>query len=231
MQLENKHSTIKTGLFNNFVWNRLPIEHDYITIIFCLDKYKNTDNSNDFLLPIENEDTKNAIKYILNIMPYKCIINIDDYSNYRYYRDNMTYNKDNKDDTIIEKLDKLNIKNKDTINKTEIEYIKNKLKKIEEKKTYIFTYDENKNKILNMSIDLEFNNTHRVCIGELENISKCCLSVSDYIFFENIDILNKYLETQNHNLRIKKSDAPIYLIDKCNYEYYNLFNFNKHIKN
>ena len=42
MQTEKKTSTIKTELFNNFSWKRLPLEHDYITILFCLDKYKKT---------------------------------------------------------------------------------------------------------------------------------------------------------------------------------------------
>ena len=224
MHSEIKYSTIKTNLFDNFIWKRLPIEHDYITIIFCLDRYKNIDNSDDFLLNIKNDGIKKAIKYILNIMPYKCVINIEDYSNYKHYNNNVT-SEDS--DIFIEKIKEVINLNK--LKEDETEYLKNKVKKIQEKKTCVFTYDENKNKILNISIDLEFNNTHRLCIGEIKNIPKYCLSIADYIFFENTDILNKYLEMQNHNLKINKSDAALYMIDKCNYEYYNLFNFNKHI--
>ena len=220
MQSENKSSTIKTNLFDNFIWKRLPIEHDYITIIFCLDKYKNTDNSDDFLSNIENENTKKAIKYIINIMPHNCIINIDDYSNYKYYKDNLEKNIEL--DNIIDKLKKLEI-DKD------INFVKDRLNKLQQKKSYIFTYSDSSNKLLNITFDSKFNETHRLCVGEIENIPKYNLSIADYIFFENKDVLNKYLESQNHNLRIKISDAPLFLIDKCNYEYYNLFNFNKHI--
>ena len=220
MQSENKSSTIKTNLFDNFIWKRLPIEHDYITIIFCLDKYKNTDNSDDFLSNIENENTKKAIKYIINIMPHNCIINIDDYSNYKYYKDNLEKNIEL--DNIIDKLKKLEI-DKD------INFVKDRLNKLQQKKSYIFTYSDTSNKLLNITFDSKFNETHRLCVGEIENIPKYNLSIADYIFFENKDVLNKYLESQNHNLRIKISDAPLFLIDKCNYEYYNLFNFNKHI--
>lgn len=217
MKNEYISSTIKTDLFNNFKWKRLPIEHEYITIIFCLDKYKKIYNSDDFLSCVENTNTKRAIKYILNIMPYKCIVNIDDYSNYKYYKDKLEKNIEV--DKMIEKIK----------TKSDINIIKDRLNKLEEKKSYIFTYDENSNKILNITFDSEFNETHRLCIGEIENIPKYNLSVADYIFFENKDILNKYLESQNHNLRIKTSNAELYLIDKCNYEYYNLFNFTKHI--
>ena len=220
MQSENKSSTIKTNLFDNFIWKRLPIEHDYITIIFCLDKYKNTDNSDDFLSNIENENTKKAIKYIINIMPHNCIINIDDYSNYKYYKDNLEKNIEL--DNIIDKLKKLEI-DKD------INFVKDRLNKLQQKKSYIFTYSDTSNKLLNITFDSKFNETHRLCVGEIENIPKYNLSIADYIFFENKDVLNKYIESQNHNLRIKISDAPLFLIDKCNYEYYNLFNFNKHI--
>jgi hypothetical protein len=220
MQSENKSSTIKTNLFDNFIWKRLPIEHDYVTIIFCLDKYKNTDNSDDFLSNIENENTKKAIKYIINIMPHNCIINIDDYSNYKYYKDNLEKNIEL--DNIIDKLTKLET-DKD------INFVKDRLNKLQQKKSYIFTYSDTSNKLLNITFDSKFNETHRLCVGEIENIPKYNLSIADYIFFENKDVLNKYLESQNHNLRIKISDAPLFLIDKCNYEYYNLFNFNKHI--
>jgi len=220
MQSENKSSTIKTNLFDKFIWKRLPIEHDYVTIIFCLDKYKNTDNSDDFLSNIENENTKKAIKYIINIMPHNCIINIDDYSNYKYYKDNLEKNIEL--DNIIDKLTKLET-DKD------INFVKDRLNKLQQKKSYIFTYSDTSNKLLNITFDSKFNETHRFCVGEIENIPKYNLSIADYIFFENKDVLNKYLESQNHNLRIKISDAPLFLIDKCNYEYYNLFNFNKHI--
>jgi len=230
MQTEKKTTTIKTDLFNSFIWKRFPIDHDYITILFCLDKYKNTDNSDDFMKYIENDDIKKAITYILNIMPYKCIININDYSNYKYYKDNLDENKEL--NNLIKKIDDLD---KDTI------LLKERIKKIENKKTFIFssdnkgiTYDftnESLSKMFNVTINSDFNITHKLYIGEIRNISKYTLSVADYIFFENKNVLNKYLESQNHNIRIKDSDSPLYLLDKCNYEYYQLFNFKRHIDN
>jgi hypothetical protein len=223
MQTENTRSTINTKSFDNFNWKRLPLEHDYVTIIFCLDNFKITDNSSDILSFIENENTKKAIKYILNIMPHECIINIDDYLNYQHYKDN----KDNKDNILL-KLDKLNVKY-NILNDDNIKFLEEKIKSINDKKTYIFTYNDNMNKYLNITLDSKFNETHRLCIGEIDNIPKYNLSVADYIFFENKDILNKYLESQKHNLRITSSNAPFYLLDKCNYQYYHLFNFNKHI--
>ena len=85
--------------------------------------------------------------------------------------------------------------------------------------------------MFNVSINSDFNITHKLYIGEIDNISKYTLSIADYIFFENKDVLNKYLQSQNHNIRIKESDTPLYLLDKCNYEYYQLFSFKKHIDN
>lgn len=230
MQTEKKTTTIKTDLFNSFIWKRFPIDHDYITILFCLDEYKNTDNSDDFMKYIENDDIKKAITYILNIMPYKCIININDYSNYKYYKDNLEENKEL--NNLIKKIDDLD---KDT------NLLKERIKKIENKKTFIFSSDnkgitddftnESLSKMFNVTINSDFNITHKLYIGEIGNISKYTLSVADYIFFENKNVLNKYLESQNHNIRIKDSDSPLYLLDKCNYEYYQLFNFKRHIDN
>ena len=229
MQTEKKTTTIKTDLFNNFIWKRFPIEHDYITILFCLDKYKNTDNSDDFMKYIENDDIKKAITYILNIMPYKCVININDYSNYKFYKDDLDNNKEL--DNLIKKIDKLS---KDT------NTLKERIKNIENKKTFVFSCDkepidnytnESLSKMFNVSINSDFNITHKLYIGEIDNISKYTLGIADYIFFENKDVLNNYLQSQNHNIRIKDSDTPLYLLDKCNYEYYQLFSFKKHIDN
>ena len=33
--------TIKTDLFDNFSWKKLPLEHDYVNIVFCINKFKN----------------------------------------------------------------------------------------------------------------------------------------------------------------------------------------------
>lgn len=230
MQTEKKTTTIKTDLFNNFIWKRFPIEHDYITILFCLDNYKNTDNSDDFMKYIENDEIKKAISYILNLMPYKCIINVNDYLNYKFYKDNLDDNKEL--DFIIKKIDKLQ-QDQDTNS------LKERIKKIENKKTFIFSCNsreivndlknESLSKMLDVTLNLDFNNTHKLYIGEIENFSKYTLTIADYIFFENKNALNKYLELQNHNIRIKESDSSLYLLDKCNYEHYQLFNFRKHL--
>ena len=206
---------------------------------------------------IENDNIKKAIKYLLNIMPYKCITNVNDYSNYKYYKDNLE--EDIEIDNLINKIDKLknehilkdvnNLKPSQEI-ESEINILKKKIIKLQNKKTFISTFYKNSDyfsslpecsssrfiheslsKMFNLGIHSDFNETHKLFIGEFENIPKYNLSIADYIFFENKDILNKYLESQNHNLRIKTSNSSLYLIDKCNYEYYQLFNFNKHINN
>ena len=238
MQTEKKPTTIKTNLFNNFIWKRFPVEHDYITILFCLDSYKNLDNSDDFMKYIENDEIKKAITYILNIMPYKCIININDYLNYKFYKDNLDDNKEL--DFIIKKIDNLknNLSKINSDIQEDTNSLKERIKKIENKKTFIFSCNtkeivndfknESLSKMLDISLNLDFN-THKLYIGEIENISKYNLTIADYIFFENKNVLNKYLELQNHNIRIKESDSSLYLLDKCNYEYYQLFNFEKHL--
>lgn len=236
MSIEKKSTTIKTELFDYFTWKRLPIEHEYITIVFCLEKYRNIDNSDDFMKNIEQENIKKAIKYILNIMPYQCIINIDRYISFKEYKEET----DDKDLFIL-KLDKLeNIlnDNENNINEYNFKSLKDKIQKINNKKTYLFTYTNNQTEktienslknMLDISINSHFNETHKVCIGEIKNIPKNILCVADYIFFENKDVLNEYLELLNHNIRIKTSNTPLYLLDKCNYEYYQLFSFYKHL--
>jgi hypothetical protein len=265
MSTLNKTTTIKTQYFNNFTWKRLPLEHDYINIVFCVSNYKNKDKTNNFLENINNENIKKAIKYILNIMPYQCIVNIDNYNNF--------INNINNIEISSPILDKINNNKMKIDNKNNINILKNKVKKNNNKKTYIFTYesendcdnvkdtnnenylnnndndnDNNDNNnynnykeckynsveqqlknILNYSINIHFNEIHNISIGEINNIPNNILSLADYIFFENVDILNTYLTKSNHNIRIKTGNAYVYLIDKCNYEYYQLFNFNKHI--
>jgi len=126
--------------------------------------------------------------------------------------------------------------------------LKEKIKKVENKKTCIFTYntiadtdtvknvninekfyDKTLKNVLDMSINNNFNESHKICIGEINNIPKNIISVADYIFFENMDILNEYFQTFNYNIRIQTSNTQLYLIDKCNYEYYQLFSFTKHL--
>lgn len=233
MSTENKITTIKTDLFNNFNWKRLPIEHDYITIVFCLDKYKNMDNSNIFMDNIINDNIKKAIKYILNIMPYQCIIDVEKYNNFVIFKENKHIVENNLTHEL-DKLDKIDkLKNCD-----DIQILKDKIHKIQNKKTFLFTYNSQNEKndtehtlknMYNISINSHFNDTHKICIGELNSIPKSILSVADYIFFENKDIINNYFETFHHNIRIQTSNTELYMLDKCNYEYYQLFNFDKHI--
>lgn len=223
--MTKEKTTIKTDNFDNFNWKKLPIEHDYITIVFCLEKYKEHDKY-DFMKNIENDKIKKALTYILNIMPYKCIVNVDSYNNFIEYK-----NETNKDDIYI-KLKK--IKNRLKIENSNFQNLENKINKINNKKTYLFTYTseqytENSLKnIFDININTHFNETHKICIGELKNIPKSILSIADYIFFENKDILNNYFEMLNHNIRIQTSNSELFLLDKCNHEHYQLFNFDKH---
>lgn len=235
MSFEKKITTIKTDFFDNFTWKKLPLEHDYITIVFCTSKFKK--RSNEFFENIENENMKKSIKYILNIMPCQCFVNISNYNEFKNYINdkNLTSitNKWNEKSGII------------NVSEDELLKLKEKIKKVENKKTCIFTYntinlDNNTNttekydntlkNVFDMSINNSFNESHKICIGEIDNIPKSILSVADYIFFENIDIINKYFQTSNYNIRIQTSNTSLYLIDKCNYEYYQLFNFTNHLK-
>lgn len=219
--MPKEKTTIKTDNFDNFNWKKLPIEQDYITIIFCLENYKDSDKY-DFMKNIENDKIKRALTYILNIMPYKCIVNVDYYNNFIEYKNEIDNNE------LSIKLKKLKIENNN------FENLENKINKISNKKTYLFTYTneqytENSLKnIFDISINTHFNETHKICIGELKNIPKSILSIADYIFFENKDILNNYFEMLNHNIRIQTSNSELFLLDKCNYEHYQLFNFDKH---
>jgi hypothetical protein len=237
MSTDNKTTTIKTDLFNNFKWKRLPIEHDYITIVFCLDEYKNTDSSNIFMENITNEKIKKAIKYILNVMPYQCIIDVDKYNNFLTFQENKHIVENN----ITHELDKLNQIDKLKNNESDTQLLKDKINKIQNKKTFLFTYNNQNDQndqndidhtlkiMYNISINSHFKDTHKICIGEVNSIPKSILSVADYIFFENKDVINNYFETFNHNIRIKTSNTELYMLDKCNYEYYQLFNFDKHV--
>ena len=225
--MTEKINTIKTEQFNNFIWKRIPIEHDYITIALCLSDYKKN-NSENLFENISNESTKKLLQYIINIMPSYCVVNVENFSDFIFH-------KNNESDLDLKKI-------KNTSLNKDIEYLEKRIKKINNKKTYIFKYssnnseiesknDENINlkKILNLGISNHFNETHKLCIGEIENIPKHILCMADYVFFEDKDILNKYLEMFHHNIRINKSNTSIYLLDKCNYEYYNLFSFNNHL--
>jgi hypothetical protein len=226
----NTITTIKTEFFNSFMWKRLPLEHNYITIVFCLDDYKNTDNTDDFINNINDENIKKAIKYILNIMPYQCVIDVDNYNNFLYYKNNDEKQDSNED--LFKKIED----GKLPCTEDEINKIKNNLKYILNKKTFIFNYysdnvqnDKNFSYMYNISVNEHFNDTHKLCIGEIQNIPKSILSVADYIFFDSKETINKYLESHGHFLRVSSSNASLYLIDKCNYEYYQLFHFNKHL--
>ena len=221
--------SIQTDLFNSFTWKRLPIEHDYITIVFCLSKYKNIDTSSNFIENILNNNTKKAIQYIINIMPYKCIVDIENYENFKYHKDNIDDNSN-----VSEQLKKLKSQIKEE-NTNEITDLENRLKIINNKKTYIFTYpnkekhEEELKNILDISINDNFNEMHKICIGEINNIPKDIISLADYILFEDINVLNEYLQSFNHNIRITNSNTSIYILYKCNYEYYKLFSFDKYI--
>lgn len=217
--------TIKTDNFNNFNWKRLPIEHDYITIVFCLKDYNNIDYSKDIIENINNINTKKALKYILNIMPYQCIIDVDKYENYMIFKDNKHVIENN----IATKLDIIN--NHFNVNTDH-------LQKILDKKTFIFNCTSKQNindvehnikKMYDLSICDNFNETHKIYIGELNNIPKYVLSIADYVFFDDYNTLNEYLTDLFHNVRITNSNSNLYLLDKCNNEYYQLYDFIKHI--
>jgi hypothetical protein len=231
--MTEKINTIKTEQFNNFIWKRIPIEHDYITIACCLSDYKEN-NSENLFENISNETTKKLLQYIINIMPSYCVFNIEKFSDFIFHK-----NKKIEPNNELSKLKNIKFKSgSDNPSEKDLEYIEEKIKKLNNKKTYIFTYpfnntvegeQDNLKKMLNLSISNHFNETHKLCFGKIENIPKHILCMADYIFFEDKDVLNKYLEMFNHNIRINKSNTSIYVLDKCNYEYYNLFSFNNYL--
>lgn len=251
LKAKTVNQTVLTNNFNNFKWKRLPLEHDYISIIFCIDNYNpnNIDNSNNTFnvnnanvdkMTIEdvikniNTDTQKAIKYILNIMPYQCVLNLNNYNIFLQYI---------KNDTISPII--TDIENNEDIKKEEKNILIKKISKFNNKKTFIQLFnsfennsndvnniDKSINNIYNITINNHFNEIHRLCIGDLDNIPKSVLSVADFVFFENKETLNKYLKSMNHNVIIQNSktqQGSLYLLDKCNHENYQLYNFNKHI--
>lgn len=210
-------NTIVTGKINNFLWKRMPIEHEYINIVFCVSDYTNK-NLNIFENTL-NPSTKKSLKHILNIMPMCCITDI------KTYKEFVSSKKINFQDILNEKECKI-----ENLDEKTIKELNEKICKINNKKTYIFSYDEkNKNEILNIKINNEFNDMHKICIGKFENIPKNVLGVSDYIFFDNQKELNKYFESSHHNIRIQNSTTLIYAIDKCNYKDFHLFSFDKYL--
>jgi hypothetical protein len=237
--MTEKINTIKTEQFNNFIWKRIPIEHNYITIACCLSEYKEN-NSENFFENIPNESTKKLLQYIINIMPSYGVVNIDNFRDFVFHKDKVIDSNNE-----ISKIKNIKFDSgSDTPSEKDLEYIEEKIKKLNNKKTYIFTYpslsldttndvseiENNLKKMLNLSISNYFNESHKLCFGKIENIPKHILCMADYVFFEDKDVLNKYLEMFNHNIRINKSNTSIYVLDKCNYEYYNLFSFNNHLQ-
>lgn len=230
MTVTDKINTIKTDKFNNFMWKRIPIDHDYITIVFCVSEYKNT--SENFFDNLTNDNIKRALKYVLNVMPLKCVVNVQTYEQFIDEFNNI------EKDTLLEKNIDI-LEKKINMKENDVNYLKKKVNNLNNKKTYIFNYSDDKSddtvyletkKICDISINNHFHETHKVCIGRIDNIPKNILSISDYIFFENREVLNKYLESYNHNMRINSNNTynGMYVIDKCNYEYYHLFSFNKY---
>ena len=172
--IEKKITTVKTEFFDNFIWKKLPLEHDYITIVFCVSKFKNTEqSSNNFLENIENESIKKSIKYILNIMPCQCFVNISSYNEFK------NYINDNNSVLLSNKLNENIIRNSNSdCSENELLKLKEKIKMIENKKTCIFTYcaetnvplkfyDKTLKNVFDMSINNNFN--HKKKRNYLEN--------------------------------------------------------------
>jgi hypothetical protein len=107
----------------------------------------------------------------------------------------------------------------------------NIVKNITRKLTYVNFYNENNKKdILNITMNKNFNKLHRVCVGDITNIPKDTLSISDYIFFDNIEQINKYFSLSNYNIELNSTNSKIYLVDKCNYKDCQLFSFDNCIR-
>lgn len=219
--------TISTDNFNNFYWKSLPIEKDYCNVTICTSNMiepqcENKDEISYYINKINNVNTQKTLNYILDIMPFTCILNIESYEmflNSEKLKDNIETN------TRIDEKKFKDISNKkinDTINI---------IKKITSKITYVNFYNENnKQDILNISMNKKFDKMHRVCIGDISNIPKDTLSLSDYIFFDSIDQINKYFRLSNFRIEIRDTNSKIYLVDKCNYKDYQLFSFDNYIK-
>jgi len=217
--------------FNNFYWKSLPTEKDYCNITLCTsnivkdtDMLSETDKDNIsyYINKINNENTQKTLKYIIDIMPFTCILNIDSYSmflNSETLKENIGTNT-NIDKNSLKQIDEKKLE--ETLN-----IVKNTTKKI----TYInFCDEKNKKDILNITINKNFNKIHRICFGDIDNIPKDTLSVSDYIFFDSIEQINKYFKLSNYNIEINNTNSKIYLVDKCNYKDCQLFSFDNYIK-
>jgi hypothetical protein len=220
---------ISTDNFNNFYWKSLPIEKDYCNITICSSyiskEFENEtyeqDNILYFINKINNKNTQKTIKYILDIMPFTCILNIETYEMF------LNSEKLKEDIYTNTNIDINNLKNK----KEDVDKISDIVTKITGKITYVNFYNEkNKKDILNITINNNFNKIHRVCIGDISNIPKDTLSLSDYIFFDSLEQINKYFLLSNFNIEIKETNSKIYLVDKCNYKDCQLFSFDNYIK-
>ena len=224
--------TISIDNFNNFYWKTLPIEKDYCNITMCTSHLNDTnetntdddkDNISYYINNINNKVTQETLKYILDIMPFTCVLNIE---SYEMFINSEKLKNDIENNTNINKNNF-----KQYINEEKINEVSNIIKNTTRKLTYVNFYNEkNKQDILNITMNKNFNKLHRVCIGDIINIPKDTLSISDYIFFDDIEQINKYLRLSNYNIEIKGTDSKIYLVDKCNYKDCHLFSFDNYIK-
>lgn len=227
--------TISIDNFNKFYWKSLPIEKDYCNITFCTSNLSedndsinetiidnNKDNISYYLNRINNKDTQKTLKYILDIMPFACILNVESYE--------MFLNSE-KLKSEIETSTNVNKNNFKQIEGEKIDEMLNIVKNINRKLTYVNFYNENnKQDILNITMNKNFNKLHRVCIGDISNIPKDTLSISDYIFFDDTEQINKYFRLSNYNIELNSTNSKTYLVDKCNYKDCHLFSFDNYIR-
>lgn len=209
-----------------FQWNRLPIELDSVNIAFC------TNNLNKTLMESQhfNGDVSQCFteqksqlffQHILGTMPFTCFVDLDT------DRSLSVLTKIQNNNENLNKMISPELNLSDDDRTTMIE----RLSKQISKKTCIFTFTKSSKEWNKQMFYTHMNfkydgTTHRLFVGEMENIPKSVLNLCDYIFIEETNTLNQYLEQMNHSTRITFSDFSTYVIDKRNYINSVVFSYN-----
>jgi hypothetical protein len=200
-----------------FAWKQLPMEMNHVNIAFC------TNHLDESLLKSGSFDgnisncftalkSKLILQHIVATMPFTCFVDID--SNQCLEAIHQSANENELSKNLI--CPKLKITEDDK------KQLMQKLNRLLALKTCIFTFTDIQNEwnkqMFYTHMNLNYSNiTHRLFVGKVENIPKSILGMCDFIFIEDTESINNYLQKMNHSLRITFSDFSTYVIDKKNY--------------